>query len=67
LAKTKLNPMIPESGSGMRRLHLLQIADLLGYLWEKQQDAMKAAMQEFGQKEVKAAMNALEDHVQLWR
>jgi hypothetical protein len=58
--------MIPEAGNGMR-LPLLQIADVLAFLWEKHPEAMKAAMQEFGQKEVKAAMNALEAHVQLWR
>lgn len=63
----KLNKILPETGVGVRRETLLQVADTIRWLHQNKPDALQAAIKAGGAKEVKAALNDLEDHCELWR
>ena len=65
--KTKLAPLMVENGQGVKRLSLLQLADIMAYINDKHTRVLSEVKKEFGDKEVKTALNDLEDTVQLYR
>ena len=64
---SKLNTLVPDGPSNVNRSTVLTVADLIAWLHKNKPDALKAAIQAGGAKEVKAALNDLEDHCELWR
>lgn len=65
--KTQLAPMMVEDGLGIKRLTLLQTADIMAYIRDLHPKILEEIKKEFGSKEVKAALNDLEDAVKLYR
>lgn len=63
----RLNKILPDGPSGVSRETCLVVADLIAWLQQNQPNALKAAIQAGGAKEVKAALNDLEAHCELWR
>lgn len=64
---SKLNKIIPDGYGNVNRSTLLTVADLISWLHQNKPDALQAAIKAGGAKEVKAALNDLEDHCELWR
>lgn len=63
----KLNPSLPERKDCISRETCIVVADLIAWLNQNKPDALKAAIQAGGQKEVRKALNDLEAQVELWR
>ena len=62
-----LSKLLPDGCGNVNRSTLLVVSEVIAWLHDHKPDALKAAMQAVGHKEVRDALNDLEDHVEWWR
>jgi len=63
---TKLSPLIPENGEGIKRNSLLCISEFIFWLSTNKPDVFKEAIKAVGT-DCKKAFNDLDAHVELWK
>ena len=65
---SNLSKFVPDSGGdGVTRQSLVTIADFISWIHVNKPDVFKAALRANGDKEVKKALNELEEYCDLWR
>ena len=62
-----LSKTLPEHGEGVKRESLLKASELIGWFADNRTDVFKAALKALGEKEMRDALNDLENNVKGWR
>lgn len=63
---SRLSPLLPENGDGIKRNSLLCISDFIYWLSKNKPDVFAEAMKAVG-KDCKDSFNDLDSNIELWR